>query len=76
MKDILWMLYRKAPSPLVSKDIHGVGPVEYAVESNLEFKLILTLQDMIGHCKKSETGSQATRYMLDALSHCRALPNR
>ena len=43
MKDILWMLYRKAPSTLVSKDIHGVGPAEYAIEYNLELKLVLTL---------------------------------
>ena len=66
MKDIIWMLNRNAPSTLVSKDIRGVGPAEYAIESNLEFKLILTLQDMIRHCKESETGSQATRNMLDA----------
>ena len=47
MRNILWMLHNKAPSVIVFKDNKGVGPLEYAIESNLSITFVKQLQIMI-----------------------------
>ena len=66
MIDILWMLYNKAPSSIVSEDNEGVGYIEYALESNLEIKFILDLQEMIGYFNINEAHKMVHRKCMAA----------
>ena len=47
MRNILWMLHNKIPSCIVFKDDKGVGPLEYAIASNLSITFVRQLQIMI-----------------------------
>ena len=59
MKEILWMLYREAPSTIVSEDIDGVEPLEHAIDFNIGIGLIHLLQEMIGHFHEHEVRKMA-----------------
>ena len=54
MIDILRIFHNKAPTSIASEDNHGVGSVEYALESNLGIKIIQDLQGMIGYFNMNE----------------------
>ena len=61
MLDILWMLYLKVPSSVVSEDNQGLGSIEYAIDSNLGIKVIQDLQDTTRHFNETEAHKMAHR---------------
>lgn len=66
MAGILCMLYCNAPSSIASEDDHGVGSIEYAIESNLGIEFIRTLQRMVSHINKNEARRVARRKCMAA----------
>lgn len=66
MADILWMLYIKAPSSVISEDNYGVGSIEYALDSNIGMDIIQDLQDMIGHFNENQARELARRKCIAA----------
>lgn len=61
MKQILWMLFRKAPGSIVAEDNQGVDAIELALESNLGMSFIGTLQDMTSRYHENEARKAAQR---------------
>lgn len=62
MIGILEMLYLKAPSSLLfSEDSCGIGPIETAINSNLDLKFIEALQGKIAHLSKTKALTAAHR---------------
>ena len=58
MEVILWILFIESPSIVVSEDCHGVGVIECAIEFGLGIIFVQTLQEMIGHYKKSQARNE------------------
>lgn len=54
MTEILWRLYRNAPSSIVSEDNDDVGVIEYALESDANLDFIRLLHQLIAHFRESE----------------------
>lgn len=61
MKQILWMLFRKAPASVVGGDNRGLGPIELALESNLGMEFVSTLQDLTARYHENEARKAAQR---------------
>lgn len=61
MEQILWMLFRKAPTSIVSEDNHGKGAIEYALEAELGTSFIKTLQEMASRFQENEARKEAQR---------------
>ena len=55
------MLYCNKPSSVISEDDHGVGSIEYSIESNLGIKFIRTMQRMVSHVNENEACRVARR---------------
>ena len=66
MTAILWMLYLQAPLSVISEDNHGVGSIEYALESNIGIVIIQNLQEMIRHFNKNEAHTMDHRKSIAA----------
>lgn len=61
MIDILEILYRKAPVSLLSEDSGGLGPIEHAINSNLDLKFIVSLNEKIAHLNRTKDQKYAHR---------------
>ena len=61
MIDILEILYLKAPDTFFSEDSNGLGPIEQAINSNLDLKFIAALQEKISHLSKTKAKMSAHR---------------
>lgn len=61
MIDILEILYLKAPDTFFSEDSNGLGPIEQAINSNLDIKFIVALQEKISYLSKTKAKMSAHR---------------
>ena len=61
MKQVLWILYRKAPGSVIVEDKSGIDPIEYALESNLDMAFIRDLQSMIARYHANEAKKESHR---------------